>query len=117
MPNSQSIASVVTTAEIALGLSLVFGVLVRPAALIGIALNLLMLAAEVHLGELHIGVYSFLAAALLAFVVGDAGSRWGLDPLLKRFLSAECARRSPAASPGSAREGGESVVQSGPGEA
>jgi thiosulfate dehydrogenase (quinone) large subunit len=93
LPHSTAIAFVVAYGELAIGVALVLGVLVRTASLCGLVYMLALLFASNYPGP-HVALWRFFGASLdhsvlalcfLAFALGDFDRRLALRPRAPRY--------------------------------
>ena len=87
VPHSHSFSHLVAFGELAIGISLLFGCLVRISALFGAFHNLnILLAIAIANGGPQLGINRIFIFLQLVFVFSSAGLSLGLDGLLKRWF-------------------------------
>jgi len=86
-PHSQFFAYLIAYGEIAIGLSLIFGLLVRLSSAFGMFHNLnIMFALAIPNGGAQVGLNRIFIVLQLMFILAAAGRAFGLDGILaKRF--------------------------------
>ncbi len=94
LPNGTAVAFLVAYGELAIGLSLVSGVLVRAASICGALFMLALLLSSDYPGP-HAAFWQYFGAALdhlvllfcfVAFFFGDTQRAWSLQPYLSRVF-------------------------------
>jgi uncharacterized membrane protein YphA (DoxX/SURF4 family) len=83
IPNSKLLAQLTATGEVAVGLSLTFGLLTVLGSLGGLWLVLNYFFASLGQGINQEGFHVLLIACFVAFIAARAGRRWGLDGWLR----------------------------------
>ncbi len=92
-PNTGFFVTFIAVAEVILGLSLLSGLLVRPAAVGGMMLNVVFFLAAGHTSEAVAGVNIAMFGGHLYFLIVSAGRAYGLDAHLhRRFAPSGTAR-------------------------
>lgn len=85
IPNAGAFSYVVAYGEVAIGLSLLVGCLVRVSAAFGVFNNLnILLAMAIPAGGVQVPINLYFITAELVFVFSAAGRSLGLDGLLKK---------------------------------
>src|SRR5262249_19941729 len=85
LPHATLFATLQTIGEVAVGLGLVFGVMTRLAAVIGLFLTLNFTFATWWMGVFaQQGFHLLLITSMIIFLITGAGRRWGLDIWLSR---------------------------------
>jgi thiosulfate dehydrogenase [quinone] large subunit len=79
VPNSHVFAQMAAFGEAAIGLGLTFGLLTRPASVIGLAVMGNYLIATFWVGFCQQGFHLLLVTGMVAFFFAGAGRTWGLD--------------------------------------
>ena len=96
LPHATPIAFLVAYGELAIGLALILGVLVRPASIFGLLFMLTLLFSSDYPGHSaafwqYFGAslsHSVFALSFLAFLVGNSHSVWSLPALRRRKIAA-----------------------------
>jgi uncharacterized membrane protein YphA (DoxX/SURF4 family) len=95
LPHGTGIAFLVAYGELAIGLGLVLGLLVRKASVCGMIYMLALLFSSNYPGP-HAAFWQYFGASLdhlvlalcfAAFALGDAGAVWSVRPYLRGFIS------------------------------
>lgn len=85
IPHAGTFSYIVAYGEVAIGLSLVVGCLVRVSAAFGVFNNLnILLAIAIPAGGAQVPINLYFITAELVFILSAAGRSLGLDGLLKR---------------------------------
>ncbi|MBI2545531.1 MAG: DoxX family membrane protein [Candidatus Aenigmarchaeota archaeon] len=85
-PNIEFFITLVAIGEFFVGLSYLFGFLVRPAAIFGMIMNLTYFLASGHTSPSTAGINIIMFGGQLFFLLVSAGRAYGLDALLhKKF--------------------------------
>lgn len=87
LPNASLYAGVTTVLELLAGISLTFGLLTLPGALVAVLLSLIGGILTHYLGSALLGFYLFQGTVALACLFTRAGRRWGFDAFLAGIKS------------------------------
>jgi uncharacterized membrane protein YphA (DoxX/SURF4 family) len=85
LPNAEVYAGISVVLELLAGISLTFGLLTVPGALIGALLALVGGILTHYQSDLSLGFYVLEGTACLVFLFTRAGRRWGFDSFLTGF--------------------------------
>jgi uncharacterized membrane protein YphA (DoxX/SURF4 family) len=82
LPHAEAYVGTTVVLELLAGVSLTFGLLTVPGALLALLLSLAGGILTHYRGDLALGYHLIVAAAALVFLLTRAGRRWGFDSFL-----------------------------------